>query len=671
VFPGHSILNTGTLSAWIRLVAFAIIIISADNRNLSATNDSSGSDDTGQTDFTFSEKEKQFEYSTSITVSAARPDDTLISAQVPSFVTVVYLEPDLPRFLTLPELLSSAVGVTVKDFGGLGKLSTVSIRGSSANQVIVLLDGIRINTASDSGVDLSSLPLDTIEKVEILRGADSAVFGSGAIGGVINLVSRKNTSSGWNSSGGFTYASWNTAVVHAATGVNGPRADLRFTGSYRHTDGDFSFINDNGTAFNPDDDYRDRRVNNAMDAFDGSFRLRLTPSPSLTLSGNIEGFVSEKGIPGLTTFPSEQADQKDRRLTGYLRMDKKIHSTGSNRFFIESHAKYLGMDFSDPEGEQTGVPIRTEQRTRFMSGRAGWNISYGTGGGIVAVHYETEKLRDTYFGDREREVFALNGQHDMILLNGKIWMTHMLRYDTISDTGTHWSPKTGLRWFISNGLSLKTNAGYGFRAPSFNELYLEAGYITGNPDLEPEKALSIDAGLSYEKTAWRIEAAWFLIDSTDLIQYQLVSGFRYKPFNIGRARSYGIELDCAVTLGAGFTLSGSYTWDKAVDRSGEPNLDGKQIPGRPEHDMFGKLAWNRSPVSVWTEWHHLSGNYVTRSNTKELDARLTGNIGITCDWGSTWRFGVQVKNVTGDQVVDVRGFPLPPRAWFATVKVII
>ncbi len=622
-----------------------------------------------EADFSFSEKDGRFEYRTGISVTASRPDISSVDTQLPAFVTVIQLDGDLPRFQTLPELLSSAVGVTVRDFGGLGKLSTISIRGSSANQVIVLLDGIRINTASNAGVDLSSLPLDTIEKIEILRGADSAVFGSGAIGGVVNLVSRKESSPGWSGSGSLSYGSWNTLNTSIGAWLNHEKYRLSLTAGIKRTDGDFPFINDSGTAFNPDDDFRDRRSNNDMDAYEAAVRFQSKALPNSTLSGNIEGFYADKGIPGMTTFPSEYATQTDRRLTANLRLETRPFGDDTHLFFVEPHVKYLGMDFEDPYGEQTGVPIFTRQRTNASGIRAGWSYSDYRAGSGLSFHYDSESLNDNFFGGVSRDAFAVNTRFEHAVVKDSVWASAHLRYDRLSDTGDHWSPKLGLRWFITDRLSIKSNAGYGFRAPSFNELYLEAGYTTGNPDLKPENAVSFDAGILYEARRWRVESAWFRIDADDLIQYQLVAGFRYKPFNIGRSRSEGIEIDISVNPGGGFTLSGSYTYDRAIDRSGEPNLDGKIIPGRPEHDLFTRLSWTGQNLTVWTEGHYLSGNYVTRANTKKLDNRLTGNAGFNWNFGPHLQTGFEVKNITASEVVDVRGFPLPGRAFFASAKI--
>jgi len=633
--------------------------------------DASG-DRSGTGNMTGASEPGDLEYVETIEVTARRPDDPNLITELPAFITTITIDSDAPRFRTLPELLSGAVGVTVKDFGGLGKLSTISIRGSAANQVVVLLDGVRINTASDAGVDLSTLPLNAIERVEVLRGADSAVFGSGAMGGVINLITRKTVPGPadrrWRLHGAFTYGSFNTSDADAGLWFESEHGSYRVTAKYAHSDGDFEFTNTNGTEFNPDDDFTDVRRNNAIDAATLGFWLRRSLGPDSELTGSVEGFIDDKGIPGMITFPSPSATQKDRRLSGLLRYETGRPGGLGYRAFAEISGKYIGLDFDDPLGEQTGVPIRTRQQTRAGGARIGGDVYYARGSAGLTLHGSGEHLNDDDFGEPDRTTLAVSARNDLNCFNEHLWITTLLRYDTISDAGDHWSPKLGFRWFVTDRLSLRANAGYGFRAPSFNELFMQTGFIVGNPDLMPEEALSCDIGFSYQGYRWRAEAAAFQIDSEDLIQYLLVSGFRYKPFNIGKARSRGIELDGSVELGGGVTLSGSYTWDEAVDRSGEPNVDGKQIPGRPEHDLFGKLDWSGSRIGAWVEWHYLSGNYVTRANTKELDNRSIGNAGISWKINNYLQIGAEVKNLNNSDVVDVRGFPLPPRAFFASVR---
>ncbi|MCD4653428.1 TonB-dependent receptor [bacterium] len=450
--------------------------------------------------FEYDENEKAYIYSTTIRVVNDKPDDPYSIHELPAFVTVIKLDPDNPRFQTLPEILSSSVGVTVKDFGGLGKLSTISIRGSSANQVVVLLDGVKINTSSDLGVDLSNISLNNIEKIEILRGSDSAVYGTGAIGGVVNLVSRKSASEDSHLGGRMVYGSFSTLVSDLDYNMKFSRWTCHLSGYYSKSDGDFSFSNDNGTHYDQDDDFEDIRTNNALESGGGSLWWRVPFSSNWDVSGIFDGYYADKGIPGIITFPSEHAVQVDRRITANIRMRRSNLWKQGNSFTLELFNKWIGLDFDDPYGEQIGVPIHTRQRTTSFGGKVSYNIGHSKGNGSVAIHYLGELLKDESFDSPKRTTLAISGKHDLGMFNEKLWITTLARYDDISAIGDHFSPKLGVRWFMTPKLSLKSNIGGAFRSPSFNELYMNMGYITGNPDLQPETGVSFDLGVLWEKS---------------------------------------------------------------------------------------------------------------------------------------------------------------------------
>ena len=108
-----------------------------------------------------------------------------------SFSTTIYTEDYEGEFETTADLINLAPGTTVRDFGGFGKLKTVSIRGSSNEQVVILLDGIKINNSLGGGVDLSTIPAGIIDRIEVIRGGSSAIAGTEAIGGIINIITKK------------------------------------------------------------------------------------------------------------------------------------------------------------------------------------------------------------------------------------------------------------------------------------------------------------------------------------------------------------------------------------------------------------------------------------------------------------------------------------------------
>ncbi|MFC1526931.1 TonB-dependent receptor plug domain-containing protein, partial [Candidatus Latescibacterota bacterium] len=190
-------------------------------------------------------------------VRARRPGSAV---PVPAFVQVISLADEGRLAASVPELLDQAAGVNIRRQGGLGSFSTISIRGSTAEQVQVYLDGVPLNQASGGGVDFGNLPVSGVESIEVYRGAVPARFGGNSIGGVVHLRTRAATGQAHG-------------LVHASTGsfgtrrlgasVGGSRRGWRTLGlvDYEGSDNDFRFWDDNGTEYNPADDEWAERAN--------------------------------------------------------------------------------------------------------------------------------------------------------------------------------------------------------------------------------------------------------------------------------------------------------------------------------------------------------------------------------------------------------------------------
>ncbi len=618
-----------------------------------------------------------YRYTETIVVESEAPVFHEIGVtELPAFVARIDLRDEsTPRFITLPELLQKTVGINIKDFGGSGQLSTVSIRGSDADQAVVLLDGIRLNSSKGGGVNLSSIPLHMLERVEILRGGDSAVFGNGAMGGVVNLVTRR-------SGGKFrfdiesSYGSFDTWGLGLHTA--GKLKDIRYSLLYHYdsSQGDFTFTNDNGTEYNDQDDFEDIRRNNGFHSRGLLLKLSRDISPGRTVEGLFEGYIADRNIPGMTTFPSDHAVQEESRVSGRLR--SMLQNFPAEGFSGDFQAYYRSdrFRFDDPYGEQTGVPVKTRQKTHLAGFQYGIKRifrSVNLGGHFI---YENERLDDKTYQADDRRIAAFRLKSDFPLFSDKLFVTTLLRYDDISSVGSAWSPKLGIRFKTGKNQWIKANIGQSFRAPGFNELYMNAGFMTGNPDLKPERGLSADFGIEYNSEKIRLTSAWFYNRTTDLIRYVIVSGFRYKPLNIGKARSEGIELECSVKPWNIVSFSTGYTLLKSMSLMDDPNTYGKQVPGKPRHNFFTRIDNDRGPFRSFIEYRYLSGNFITLDNTKELDERNIVNIGagMRMPWfgeSSPLRgleLGFEVKNMGDDEVADVRGFPLPGRAYYITVK---
>ena len=586
----------------------------------------------------------------------------------PAFVEVIEMDRFAGRLVTTEEVLREAAGVNVRAFGGIGSPAEISVRGSGANQVVVLVDGVRLNPAAGGAVDLSTIPAALIERIEVIRGGDSAIFGEGALGGVVNIVTRKPDGRP-HAAFGLTNGSFGTWRVTASRAGGDATSRYLVLGSSLRTDGNFTFRNDNGTSLDESDDFTDIRRNNEQVSRSLLVRVGLTPRPWLDITVHNDFYSSSGGAPGMVNFPSLRAHQRLWRDTASVNF--ALADLGLDGLSLRTalRNRFDRSVFDDPLGEQTGVPIHDdrreaepeiEQTAQYVWGRHQiWTLS----GGLRQT-----ALRDEAFGDPRRTSWAVSLRDQALLWSDRITLLGAIRYDHVSDVGEQWNPKFGFSFKPWTWLAVKANVGRSFRAPDFSELYFSQGYLEGNPDLRPERALHFDAGPQINFPWLFVEGAYFRSEVTDLIEYELISGFRYKPFNVGRALLQGGEWSWRISPVTFFTLSGAYTLTYAIDETDAPNRLDRQIPGRPRHVAFGRLEGAADIFRPFVEFYYVSGNFITAANTKLLPDRRLWNAGLVVAPSEDYRVSWEMKNVLDEQAVDVRGFPLPGRAVYLSFE---
>lgn len=574
------------------------------------------------------------------------------------------------RYADLGALLDDLAGVRVTSFGGIGRSASVSLRGSSGKQVLVLLDGVPLNAAGEA-FDLSTIPLDQLDVVEITKGNASALYGGGAVGGVINLVPRSATSDDSTAGGALRLQAGSELTTGATlTGWDSePGEPLLWQLQTEHTRGEFRFLNDNGTAFNQADDYADRRFNN--ESHSTGFLARQSwssDSKSRSLTATINGFWRTRGEPGIVTFPSPTSDQRESRLMGDLtwRLSDLLAPSSETEFRL--FGRYGQTIFQDPKGEQTGTPISSQQATTLSGLRAGTVIGVGEDwlwtllleGTHEELHDQSPQLLEGG-GDHTRTSLGI-GLRGEWTLQEHLTLVGALRGDLLSDQPDRLSPRLGLVWEPDDAWTFRASAGNAYRPPSFTELSDSRGFVVGNPDLRPEVSRSFELSAGYDTDEASFEAALFLSDTRDLIEYVQLGGFRFKPLNFGRAQARGLELAGELPLNDAWTLSGAWTLQEVTDETGGANRDGAEIPGRP--NQFGQLTlqWQDGDWESVISANHVGRNSVTLANTKQLDAR------DTLDWSCRWRFGpetisLQIANLLDASAADLRGFPLPGQTW--------
>jgi len=598
---------------------------------------------------------------------------------------------------TAADALSEAAGVQVTRFGGLGAFSTISIRGSSANQVPVYLDGVPLSQSQDQTVDLSTLPLDSLERIDVYRGTIPVGFGGGGIGGVVNLVT-KQPSATPSTELKAGYGSFETRKVVATHTQQIGGFDVLGHVTYLGSKGNFTYFDDNGTPENPTDDGETTRINNQFDAVGGLARVARDLGDGLRVDGTQELFYRSQGVPGpASTQFSEPSLEALRSLT-YLRLaatglaDNAVDTSGTvygvynfQRFFSPP------QDFGPYDtNNQTGVVGGSNTGTWYTP----WQQSLSW---FDEIAYEQffpyNAFADPANGpDQTRLRFTLAAQDEVRLLDERLLLVPSLRYEHLLDdfsgvdvanqpdtppSTTNQdlvSPSFDAMYRLTSWASLRGNVGYFQRAPNFAELFGNTGSVLGNANLKPEKGLNGDIGATANWGSWRwvdralLELALFNTDYDDLIAFEAVNPEQFRPMNIGKANVRGIELSAA---GAAFNHLGlqlNYTHQQSEDQSGD-FTDGNQLPLRPDDELFARVEAFVDWGSTFYEYTFIGSDPTSVGNFITVPSRSIHTVGASVqplDWLS---IQFEAANITNADIRDLGDCPLPGLTLFGSITV--
>jgi vitamin B12 transporter len=645
-------------------------------------------------------------------ISAARAEDdepaaTIVITAEPlspaekqaptGFVTVIDVA-DLPEPLeTVTDALQQTVGVQVRRFGGLGAFSTISIRGSSSNQVQFYFDGIPLSRGRQETVNVADLPLDGLERIEVYRGITPVTFGAAGIGGVVNLVPKPPSETPLTEMV-LAYGSFNTRkVVASHTRRLGSIAVFGHV-TYLGSDGDFTFHDDRGTPFNPSDDREATRQNNAFDSVDVLLRAAHDLSPETRVDLTQELYFKDQGVPGIGSRQSLTASFSSLRALSFLRLTRDGLAGGALDAEGKVFSVYQGDGLVDLEGDLGGGPQDRDDRTLSVGGNASGVYSglpwqaVGWFGEIAAEQFrgENDALRQAVSEPTQQRLRFTLALQDEVTLFDRLLLVPTLRYehydDRVSASFTPagmavgrenvqrdlFSPSFGAQVSVWEWLQLRGNLGWYERAPNFSELFGNSGNVRGQPRLRSEQARNADVGfiLQPEPFGWlrqaRLEYAYFNNSIEDLILLVQVSPAVFRPENIGAAQVQGHELAWAATF-THFGIDGNYTHQIAEDCGDEPTFAGKRLPLRPQDQLFVRPQLFSEWVELYYEFELVSGNFLNRSNFDEAPSRDTHTVGINA-YPTDWlRLGFSVANLTDNEISDVAGFPLPGRTLSGSV----
>ncbi len=605
-----------------------------------------------------------------------------------SFTQVITSKDLKGRKTSLPEMIQQSSGVQTKHLGGLDDFATVSIRGSTSEQVSIYLDGILLNQGSGGSVNLATIPTNQIERIEIYKGAAPAAFDSSSMGGVVNIVTKK---SGKKRETRLTqsYGSFKTYEGSLSQSQGWDRFSYQASYNFQRSSGDFDYVDNNGTPFNSADDRVTSRKNNQFMRHNLATHLEyfLNSEKNFSLGFHNNFFHESRGIPGLATLTSDTAHLTSFRDGASLDLSKKNifpHFLKTD-LQLAPFFQYVTDNFSDPNGE-IGLGIQNNQNKTFQ---------YGTSLGTHTLWGNHQRL-NTYTGYRgedflpfdstqsppegpksRRDTFQLSFEDEIFLLGEKIVLNPSLRTEQIfnhfASSGSSSlhpiSGKIGVKYTPIHFLSFRSNFSRSYRLPSFTELFGDRGTFVGNPTLSPESTFNWDLGFLAQWKPVHLELSYYLNHVNDLIQLLQTSQYTIQAQNLSKARIQGIEFLVSSPLGSHLDLTGNYTFQIARNTSGLPGLDGKLLPGRPQHQFNGKVTVHNTWGKIFSEMNLLDGNYLDTQNILRVNRRVLLASGASVHFLKKMTASFEAKNLLNDLVSDVVGFPLPGRSYYGKLEI--
>lgn len=574
-----------------------------------------------------------------VVVSATRIPQK-ISDVIPSATVMTREEIERSQAPTLVDLIQGQPGIEIGRNGGPGTVSSIFMRGQASANVAVFVDGIPVQRDSFGGLKLVDIPPSQIEKVEILRGNMSALYGESAVGGAIHIFTLAGTGkSGPTASVG--YGSRNTSNLTAGYNLKGEDFKLGFTAQKFKTDG-FSAMNPRQSSLvNPDKDAFEREsvfINGEK---------RVSKDLAIGFQANsIDSKVDYDGTHGSSVLHNSK--QKSSDLTVFSRIN--LSAEWASRIAM-TQSKFKNREFRNIssttgsfEGDQLG--IQWGNTYKLGTGNANFGVDVTNAEFKTPTKYERDSL--SYY-------VGYSGRFDRL-----DYQANLRRDEIKSKEGNTAKENSANTWLLGAGyqlthaLKLTSLVSTSFRAPAVGELF----GAWGNPTLQPQEHKGGEFGLQHQSAIGRLRAVYFNTETKNDFAY----GTDSKPYNIAKSENKGIELSLnGNAAGWGYRLS-------AVAQDPKNAESGARLARRAKE--YGSIGLTKTAMGVdWGGNVILSGNrkdsdYNSEFNSSYTVVNLTAAKKLTPEW--TGR--VRVENAFNETYQLAHGFNTPQRGVFVTLQ---
>ena len=566
--------------------------------------------------------------------------------------TTIEVDDTVSDTASLAEVLQRQSSVVIRDMGGVGTTATISIRGTSTRQSLMLLNGVPLNPDGNSTVNLQDIPVHMLERMTLYRSHSPLHLMSSTIGGVLDMQAVTEGSESLH----VGMDSWTNTWLRGSTpfSLGQSRGNIFVSGLFAKNA--YPYFDNRNTPFNADDDVWATRENN--DVQQGNF-LGTWSMGEWELVHT--GARKLQGVPGHIIIPTPDIRlHSNRHLTGLHRdwgsetrhYDLRVWHTQHREILDDSEGNLgrgdLYLDWAFHSIGQQNIVRWTQSEIWYPS--IGWSSRVDLAFDRSADIQHTRLSQQIQIGQE-------------IILDNLEWSARLNthRVSTQSDPFIL-APKTSLLYHINDRDHTWVSLLRGFRPPDFTEIYGNRGAIIGNPNLLPEVGTTLDLGWTRQQPLhWlrHLQMAVFARDTQNEILFVQNAQRQSLPINFEATRVMGLESEWQVNLRERWQWSGSLSLTHSENRSDIQGLTGKSLPNIPQWMSSQQIWWMGEQMWLGSDVYWADGNYWDAPNQRRAPTRLIQNATLRYT-PSNWRVEITGRNLWNRIVVDTPIDPLNP-----------
>ncbi|MGH1410411.1 MAG: TonB-dependent receptor domain-containing protein [Aeromonas sp.] len=557
---------------------------------------------------------------------------------------------------TVTDVVKTLPGVEVSSYGGRGQVTTAKVRGGTASQTLVLVDGVRSASPTVGSTDLNSVPLNQVERIEYIRGSRATIYGSDAIGGVINIITRPDQGTNQHKFNIGAGSNQQRQAAFSSASQVGEAGQFKIAGGFDDESGynvhPLSGINDG-------DRHGHQGYNAMLDYQQG-------------LGNNWDLFGTTRWFRNVGQYDNSSAASSwgpanhQRNETWIENQSYQLGSRYHNeRYLSELRGAFSRQDVYDYQ--DTSGRDQAKNRTYTRQYSLNWvnnlklNEFWTLGGGA-------DWLRDM-LDDRSRSSGSVypadakerdnNGLYALAQFDNQTWQAELSgRSDDNEQYGRHNTWQTGAGWRFVEDYRLSARYGTGFRAPSFNDLYYPG---LGNPNLKPEESKSSELMLDGQTAGVEWRATGYRNDFEQMIQWAPNSQGMWTPQNVGKVRIEGIELEGAFDTGwLSHRVSAEY-------KDPKNQVTDKQQPliARKGAKWVTQAQWQQFDGSL--SWIYQGERYSNAANTAKLGGYSVWDLAVGYKVTPALKVSGKINNLLDKKYQTSVGYPADERAYYVTM----